>query len=158
MKCECGVCKRCGNREAVKRYRERHPDRRKESCKKQNIKKKKSGYFQKKYQENPSYREKTLARNKKRAKENPEAVKLEVKRHQEKNREKYLARQCLRRAVNRGKIIKPVNCERCGMKKERIEGHHNDYSKRLDVEWLCVDCHKLEHGKLQEVSLVSQNV
>lgn len=105
-------------------------------------------YQRNKYAENNSYREKLLARNKKRAKENPEAVKKEVKRHQEKHRDKYLARQWLRRAVNRGKIVKPKNCQRCNLEKDRIEGHHDDYSKRLEVEWLCVDCHKLEHGKL----------
>lgn len=105
-------------------------------------------YHRKKYAENPSYRKKSLARNKKRAKENPDAIKNEVKKHYKKHREKYLARQWLRRAVSRGKIMKPKKCERCGQIKDRIEGHHHDYSKRLDVEWLCVDCHKLEHGKL----------
>lgn len=47
----------------------------------------------------------------------------------------------LRRAILAGKVIRPVNCQRCGCVPGRIEGHHHDYSKPLDVEWLCKPCH-----------------
>lgn len=148
MKCECGICKTCKNRIATKKYREKWPERRKLNDAKQNAKKKESGYQLKKYREDPKYKEKSLARNKKRAQVSPEKVRAEIKRHQEKHRDKYLARQDLRRAVARGKIIKPKCCELCNKEAERIEGHHQDYSKRLEVIWMCVDCHKSEHGKL----------
>lgn len=148
MKCQCGTCVTCKNRESVKKYRDKYPERIKESCKKQNRKKQESGYFLKKYREDPKYKEKSIARNKKRAQVSPEKVRAEVKRHQEKNREKYLARQDLRRAVLRGKIIKPKCCKMCNKEADRIEGHHTDYTKRLQVLWLCVDCHKQIHGKL----------
>lgn len=148
MKCECQICKVCKNRVAVKKYKENNPEKRKASEKKQNIKKKESGYFLKKYKENAEYRKKNLARNKKRAQVSPEKVRAEIKRHQEKNRDKYLARQTLRRAVSRGKIIKPKCCQMCNKQDKRIEGHHTDYTKRLEVLWLCVDCHKHIHGKL----------
>lgn len=149
--CECGICAKCRNREACRRYRERHPDREKARAARGNLKKKESGYYLKWYAANENARKAALDRNKKRAKVSPEKVRAEVKRHQEKHRDKYLARQWVRRAVARGKIIKPKNCQICNIEASRIEGHHEDYSKRLEVLWLCVDCHKKIHGKCQEV-------
>lgn len=39
-------------------------------------------------------------------------------------------------------------CESCGETKG-VQAHHHDYSKPLDVEWLCDVCHDKAHGKLQ---------
>jgi len=43
-------------------------------------------------------------------------------------------------------------CQRCHGKPGKgrrnaslIEAHHNDYSKPLEVVWLCRDCHRLIH-------------
>lgn len=46
----------------------------------------------------------------------------------------------MRDHVLAGKIIKPSNCENCGEEK-RLEAHHKDYEKPLEVEWLCKQCH-----------------
>lgn len=35
-------------------------------------------------------------------------------------------------------------CERC--ESPNTEGHHTDYSKPLDVHWLCRPCHLVEHN------------
>jgi hypothetical protein len=48
--------------------------------------------------------------------------------------EKVRAPQALRRAVKRGEI-KRQPCEVCG--NPRSQGHHDDYSKPLEVRWLC---------------------
>jgi hypothetical protein len=44
----------------------------------------------------------------------------------------------------RGDLVRPAKCcvnsHNC---KGRIEGHHDDYSKPLDVEWFCVYHHRL---------------
>ncbi|KKN69367.1 hypothetical protein LCGC14_0442270 [marine sediment metagenome] len=64
---------------------------------------------------------------------------------------KRRARETLRRAVKLGKIAKPRRCSKCKAK-NNIEGHHEDYSKPLEVEWLCMDCHDERHmskGKTQ---------
>lgn len=51
----------------------------------------------------------------------------------------------LDRAVLRKQIIRPNNCQVCG-KKSKVMGHHCDYSKPLNVVWMCSTCHGLYHG------------
>ena len=60
----------------------------------------------------------------------------------EKLKEQYRAKDAVKKAIQRGKLIRPKKCSRCG-KGGRIEGHHPDYSKRLEVIWLCKKCHAL---------------
>lgn len=43
--------------------------------------------------------------------------------------------------VRAGKITRPTKCEDCGDDSRLIEAHHPDYSRPLDVEWLCKPCH-----------------
>lgn len=50
----------------------------------------------------------------------------------------------VRRAVLAGKIT-PGPCEKCGAAGVKVHAHHADYSKPLDVQWLCVSCHWLTH-------------
>lgn len=47
-------------------------------------------------------------------------------------------------ALQRGELVKPIACQRCGSQ-SRLVGHHGDYSKPLDVEWLCGACHRAWH-------------
>lgn len=61
------------------------------------------------------------------------------------NPEKHQARVTLGRALKAGKIVKPTLCEACGQS-EQLNGHHTDYSKPLEVCWLCGPCHRREHG------------
>jgi hypothetical protein len=63
-----------------------------------------------------------------------------TQRWREKNREKVNAHASLANALKVGKIERPDHCEQCG-KECKPEGHHPDYSKRLDVVWLCRQCH-----------------
>lgn len=61
------------------------------------------------------------------------------------NKEKHQAREKLLWAVKSKKVIRPDQCERCGV--ECVpHGHHHDYSKPLDVNWLCPKCHGKEHS------------
>lgn len=58
----------------------------------------------------------------------------------------YIARTrwLLKSAVKSGKVVKPKICSGCGAK-ARLHGHHADYSKPIDVKWLCSICHGLQH-------------
>jgi len=67
--------------------------------------------------------------------------------------DKALARRVLCAAVERGVIQKPEKCQRCGCVPEQKSGpgdaiqghHHNGYDEehKLDVIWLCRDCHAI---------------
>lgn len=63
----------------------------------------------------------------------------------EKNREKYRAYYTLKNAIRSGSVKKRL-CSVCGTK-ERVDGHHEDYSKPLEVIWLCPTHHKERHRK-----------
>ena len=60
------------------------------------------------------------------------------------------ASMLLRQAVKRGEVTKPKKCERCGKFtiQQSLSGHHNDYSKPLDVKWLCKSCHCIVEREL----------
>jgi len=57
--------------------------------------------------------------------------------------EKFSARSKLRYAVKVGRIER-LPCEVCGMSPSF--GHHSDYSKPFDVNWLCQKHHREIHG------------
>lgn len=46
------------------------------------------------------------------------------------------------RAISRGEIVNPRRCQRCGVEIQMIEAHHADYTKPLEIEWLCRECHE----------------
>lgn len=59
-----------------------------------------------------------------------------------------LAHEAVHQAVFHGRLQKPQACSGCGAASERaaLHGHHRDYSKPLDVIWLCGRCHRREHS------------
>ena len=105
----CKPCIRKGARETYRRHRE-------DRLKKQRLKKE---CFRKnarnKYNEDPEYRKKVLARAK------------------------------ARYALKTGKIIKPSVCEVDGCNSTDIVIHHYDYDRPLDVMWVCFKCHHKIH-------------
>ncbi len=62
------------------------------------------------------------------------------------NKQKTWARNIVLRAVKKGDLVRPEVCERCGTD-GTIDGHHFDYSKPLEVLWLCRSCHRREHAQ-----------
>ena len=58
---------------------------------------------------------------------------------------KRAAHNAVNNAVRDGKLHKPDICEDCNKPNEIIHGHHEDYSKHLEVIWLCPACHKARH-------------
>ena len=85
----------------------------------------------------------------KRRKEHPIRMKEIVDKYRAKNVYKYKTQMILCQKVRSGKIVKPKNCEKCGEIK-KLHGHHEDYSKPLDVIWLCPVCHKKTHSRQRQ--------
>lgn len=81
-------------------------------------------------------------------KNGPEYIREISKRTYEKHKEKWLARAKVHLAVKNGLLIKPKKCEVCELKKP-LQGHHPDYTKPLEVIWLCSGCHADEHNRLK---------
>src|SRR6185312_15311483 len=55
------------------------------------------------------------------------------------------ARQAVNNAIRDGRLL-PQSCEVCG---SRAQAHHSDYSRPLDVRWLCFKHHReLEHAQV----------
>ena len=64
------------------------------------------------------------------------------KKDYKKNKKKHMSRGILNKAVKSNEIIRGV-CAKCG--ESKVEGHHFDYSKPLDVIWLCIKHHHRLH-------------
>lgn len=122
---ECGVCRELKPLEDFNRHR-REPDGRQTRCRpcqRAGVKR---------------WRQKNLEKA---------GAKAQRERDNEGNQEKLKARQTVRNAVRRGRMQKPDRCEGCGepTPDRQLHGHHQDYSKPLEVEWLCPECHSAKH-------------
>ena len=80
------------------------------------------------------------------AKENPDVIRRLVKAWRKRNPEKRRAWWTYTNALRAGKLVKPEVCPKCGGT-GLIDGHHADYNKPLDVEFLCRACHMKQHQR-----------
>lgn len=91
------------------------------------------------------------AYDRKRAK-TPQRVKkaTEITRNwRQRNPDAYRAQNALNNALRDGKIERRP-CEVCAQPKG-VHAHHKDYSKPLDVIWLCARCHHRLHALFPEL-------
>lgn len=80
-------------------------------------------------------------------KNNSDKIKLSRKKYKDHYPEKSKAHAILGNAIKYKHIFKKP-CKFCGELK--VEAHHADYSKPLDITWLCIKCHKDLHIKLRQ--------
>lgn len=103
------------------------------------------GYGKKSYEDNRQHKKQLM-----KAYTQTKAGKEAAKRAQEKYRRssqyslKQNARKKVFRAVQSGKLVKPICCESCSQELA-LEAHHEDYSKPLEIKWLCKECHENTH-------------
>lgn len=87
--------------------------------------------------ENDSVRE--YDRRRAKTPEKAKSIRQIASRWQKKHPERANAHRKVSRAVANGSLVKGP-CTQCGSTK-CVHGHHHDYSKPLDVTWLCARCH-----------------
>jgi hypothetical protein len=63
--------------------------------------------------------------------------------------EKMKARRFMRTAIGNGTLLKPSKCSLCESEEFQIDAHHPDYSKPLEVVWVCKPCHGIVHRKIK---------
>lgn len=71
-----------------------------------------------------------------------------ARRYPDRNR----ARSITKHAIESGRLKRPDRCSRCHNPprgRSRIHAHHDDYSRPLDVMWLCQTCHAARHRELR---------
>lgn len=77
-----------------------------------------------------NHKEQALAKAKRWSARNPERAKISKQ-----------ATDKVLKAIKKGILTRPSTCEACGITGVRIEAAHSDYSRPLDVRWLCRPCH-----------------
>lgn len=119
-------------------------------------------FMKRKMASDPAYREKVMKRNRERMREamatNPAYRERQMQAHntnpkrdfwvkaaKKKYPEKVKARTAVYGAIQRGDLVRQP-CSVCGSPKSHA--HHQDYSKPLQVDWLCQKHHGQEHWKL----------
>lgn len=106
-----------------------------------------------KRRENPEYRERQkvwysnwYANNKDTSKYKARQAKDSKRRRMDPaNHQRIMARRMLNNLLRTGRVIK----EPCFCGETLVERHHEDYSKGLDVIWLCQGHHREIHTKAQ---------
>ncbi len=139
--CECGTCAKCKKRVQMRRWRAANPERWKELM---------AASYQrhaaKKREKQREYRQANLE-------ERRAADRAYMKKRGKPyaDPEKIKAQNLVNRAIARGDLF-PQPCEGCGAEaypthdgRRGVHAHHDDYSKPLDVRWLCYSCHGKEH-------------
>ena len=112
-------------KEYSRTYAEKHPERRKESCRL--------------YAQNHPQKIREKVRSYRKAR--PEVYLAANKRWLDKHPAAKKAQWNFHARIRREKIVRPEYCSACD-KKRRVQGHHADYAKPYEVEWVCRKCHK----------------
>ena len=68
------------------------------------------------------------------------------RRYRNKNRVKKRVHDKTLYEIERGRLLRPSKCSVCNIHCTPI-AHHDDYTKPLEVTWLCTQCHSNVHRK-----------
>ena len=104
-------------------------------------------YQKERHRKNPERAKAKWKRNYQRARERGEP--WAFKHPKPRSPEKIMAKQLLHQAMKNEIIMKPGTCSMCNSETEKrlLHGYHANYSKPLDVEWLCPSCHGIVHSQ-----------
>ncbi len=138
--CECGACDKCKRREKARlRYQSLSLEERRAVIAARDPEKSRAA-DRARYYRNPEPRK---ARMKEWAEKNRERSTQIKDEWAARNMDKRKAEWALGNAVRDGKITRQP-CETCG---DKAQAHHDDYTKPLDVRWLCPKHHAELHRR-----------
>lgn len=104
------------------------------------------------YRQSEKYKESVRARRRRKYRNDPEyRAKILEKLRRYKTPEKNRAHKKVGKALKKGKLIK-LPCTVCGSS-SNVHAHHEDYTRKLDVTWLCASCHSKRHHEKQLMDL-----
>jgi hypothetical protein len=83
----------------------------------------------------------------------PEMRQKTIERWAEKNKDKIRAQRKAAHAVKVGAIVRQP-CAVCGI--AEAQAHHEDYSKPLDVVWLCARHHSQRHREIRNAKRLAK--
>ncbi|MHA2246060.1 MAG: hypothetical protein ACXADY_13940 [Candidatus Hodarchaeales archaeon] len=124
-------CKECVGKRAKRRYKARREE-----------------YITKQREYSRRNMEKERERLRKYYQNHRQVVLERITKHKEMNPHKNKARMELAYAIEKRDIIRPEICSECRKSSDNIQAHHEDYSKPLDVQWLCPSCHNRLHFEM----------
>jgi hypothetical protein len=104
--------------------------------------------------DNPAFQERDRIRGKR-----PDRIAKNVertKKHRAKNPDAYRAQTAVGNALRDKRLFREP-CAICAAS-ENIHAHHKDYSKPLDVVWLCARCHHRLHAIFPELEGTNKRV
>jgi hypothetical protein len=113
-------------KEYMKRWRDEHPDKIEEYNRQWRL----------------THRDELAKLQRERYAKNPSAY-LETS-HRTHTPESEWATYRLNYFLRKKRIVKSSTCQGCDSRR-KLEAHHEDYNKPLDVIWLCRSCHRLLH-------------
>ncbi len=132
-----GSCKEC-RKKTSNNWAEKNKDRK--NLLERERKRDRKQYCEKWRKENPNYFKEYYKQNRE--------IRLECnRRFWENNPERYESWKIYQRARSNRILINPGQCQMCGTKEMKIQAHHFDYSKPLEVCWVCIECHKDVHRR-----------
>jgi hypothetical protein len=82
---------------------------------------------------------------------NKKRIRARIRKYQKRNLLKSATKSAVWRAVRAGRLLKPTACS-CCREKVIVYAHHEDYSKPLDVIWLCRQCHNDLHVRKRDLA------
>lgn len=100
------------------------------------------------YEATPSAREKRREATRRHGRKYRTRYTEAQRKRRRKNPERARIYEHVAREIRAGRMVRPELCARCNTagRTGRIEASHDDYSKPLEVEWLCVPCHRRKDG------------
>lgn len=143
--CECGECPKCKKREARRAaWQALSPEERRAAILRRDPEKVRAADRARYYRD---WEKRRAAQQAYYVNDGGSAQRRAAAAWAERNPEKIRAQQLAGNAIRDGRLLKEP-CEVCG--NERVDAHHDDYSKPLDVRWLCRKHHMQHHRRYED--------